>query len=59
MRPAAALDGVDVVGEVVTEDCAFTGTVPPLLPQEVPTLLHCEELLPGIVDSHDDHAVDT
>ena len=59
MRAAAALDRVDVVRKVVAQDGAFSGTVPPLLPQEVSGLFDREVLLPGVMNPHDDHAVDT
>ena len=59
MWAAASLDRVDVVGKVVAQDGAFSGTVPPLLPQEVSGLFDREVLLPGVMNPHDDHAVDT
>jgi len=59
MWAAAAFDRVNVVREVVTEDGAFAGVVPPLLPQEVPGLFDGKVLLPCVVDTHDHHPVDT
>ena len=43
----------------MTQDGAFSGAVPSLLPQEVARLLDCEVLLPGVMDPHDDHPVET
>ena len=59
MRSTATLDRVDVVGEIVAEDRTLARAVPPLLPQKISALFNREELLPGVVEPHDHHAVDT
>ena len=56
---ARVFSRINIVGKVVTQNCAFSGLIPPLLPQEVPGLLHGEVLLPGVVDPHDYHPVNT
>ena len=59
VRTTATLDRVDVIGEIVAEDRSFARAVPSLLPQKISALFHREQLFPRVVNSHDDHPVDT